>query len=334
MGTACKILISSRVEPLIKNSIAQKCEISLDGKNTDSLGIYIKARVTELQKQKRFHNINRSLWKTIEEKLNSKAKGMFLWVRLVINMLQAQVSEADLEVAIDKLPDGLEEAYGRIIDRLRKLSPTEKDRAFRILFWVCIACRSVSIHEVADGIILKPGRFILDRKTRIHDVNQDILEFCAPLLERSRRGALEVVHFSAQEYLLDKQTGPFVDIEQAHFNAAFACVVNLNSTLSIVPRHNKGDSDEHFEMMIVQGTYCAFKFCSRLSALSPTMVPFWSASLSKSLSITCIGTRCFRCSCCFRLQQNCRPHPGAWADKAHFYYWMYTLFQSRKSGSL
>ena len=163
-------------------------------------------------------------------------------------------SEADLEAALDKLPNGLEEAYGRIIARLRDLSSTEKDRAFRILFWVCTAKRAVSIHEVADGIALKPGQLILSRKTRSQNVNRDILEICAPLLERSKGGALDVVHFSAQQYLLDKQTGPFVDIEQAHFNTAFACVINLNSTVGIVPRYNHREPDEHFETMLVRGT--------------------------------------------------------------------------------
>ena len=216
---------------------------------------------------------------------------MFLWVRLVISMLQVQISEEDLEIAIDQLPDGLAEAYGRIIDRLRNLSPTEKDRAFRILFWVCTAYRSVSIHEVADGITLKPGRVVLNRKTRIQDFNGDILEICAPLLERSKGGALDVVHFSAKEYLLDKQTGPFVDIEQAHFNAAFACVVNLNSAISIAPRHNQGDPDEHFETMLVQGTYyCVIRLVLPFSALSPTMMHFLSASQPESFSITCMGT--------------------------------------------
>ena len=64
-----------------------------------------------------------------------------------------------------------------------------------------------------------------------------------------------MIHFSAKEYLLDAQTGPFVDVPQAHFNAAFACVVNLTSTLSIVPRYDDGHPDAFFETMIVQGAY-------------------------------------------------------------------------------
>ena len=64
-----------------------------------------------------------------------------------------------------------------------------------------------------------------------------------------------MVHFSAREYLLDPQSGPFVDAVQAHFNTAFSCIVNLTSTLDIVPRYNAGKSDSHFETMLVQGAF-------------------------------------------------------------------------------
>lgn len=253
VGISCKILVSSRHEPLIKKSIPQKCHIALDGKTTESLNIYIRSRVSGLKSS--FPDTGGLLWDTIEQKLMEKAKGMFLWVRLVITTLEQQICETDLEAAIEELPDGLDEAYGRILSRIRSLAPREKDRAFRILFWVCTAYRPISIHEVADGIALKPGQTVLSKKTRSANVNQHILDFCAPLLERLSRGILDVVHFSAKEYILDLQSGPFVDIAQAHFNAAFACIVNLNATLGIVPRYNHGDSDEYFETMIVSGAY-------------------------------------------------------------------------------
>ena len=306
-GTACKILISSRVESLIKDSIVPKCHISLNGRTTKSLNLYIKARVSELQD--RFPKFRGSLWDDIEQNLKCKAGDMFLWVRLVISMLKVQISEADLEAAVDRLPNGLEEAYGRIIARLRNLGSTEKDRAFRILFWVCTAERAVSIYEVADGISLKPGQSVLSRKTRSQDVNRDILEICAPLLERSSAGTLELVHFSAKEYLLDKQTGPFVDIEQANFNTAFACVVNLNSTVGIVPRYNQGDPDEHFERMLVRGTWYTTKLVSCFPALFPIIIHYCRPfklyhCLSRALA------RDGSTSCHIRIQPNYKSHHG------------------------
>lgn len=249
----CKVLIASRFEPLIQKSMLKSIHIPLGSKTEAGLKLYIQGEVSKLKLH--FSNIASSLWADIEKKLQRKANGMFLWVRLVTVMLEQQMSEADLEEAIDTLPDGLNEAYGRILSRIRGLNSTEKDRAFRILFWVCTAYRSVTIHEVADGITLKPGQTRLTKRTRPQNVDRNILDICAPFLERSSRGILDMVHFSAREYLLDPQSGPFVDGVQAHFNTAFSCIVNLSSTLDIVPRYNSGNPESHFETMLVQGAF-------------------------------------------------------------------------------
>lgn len=241
--------------------MAKPSHMSLEGRTTESLKLYIQAKITELQDL--FPDISSSLWSDIERKLQAKARGMFLWVRLVTTMLQQQMSEADLEGAVNRLPDGLDEAYGRIVSRIRNLNPTEKDRAFRILFWVCTAYRPVTIDEVADGIALKPGQTALNKKTRSQNVDRHILDVCAPFLERSSRGVLDMVHFSAQEYLLDAQTGPFVNLAQAHFNAAFSCIVNLTSAIGVVPRYNNGNPDTCFETMLVQGSFGLQQYAHR-----------------------------------------------------------------------
>ena len=249
----CRILIASRNEPSIRKSMLHSIHIPLESKTEAGLKLYIQGEVSKLKVH--FPNIRSSLWTDVEEMLQRKADGMFLWVRLVTVMLKQQMSEAELEEAVETLPDGLDEAYGRILSRIRCLNSIEKDRALRILFWVCTAYRSVTIHEVADGISLKPGQTSLTRKTRPQNVDRDILDICAPFLERSNQGILDMVHFSAKEYLLDPQSGPFVDAAQAHFNTAFSCIVNLTSTLDIVPRYNGGNPESHFEVMLVQGAF-------------------------------------------------------------------------------
>ena len=249
----CKLLIASRFEPSIRKSMLQSMHLPLGRKTEAGLKLYIQGEVSKLKVH--FPNIDSSLSADIEERLYRKANGMFIWVRLVTVMLRQQMSEADLEEAIYKLPDGLDEAYGRILSRIHGLNPTEKDRAFRILFWVCTAYRSVTIHEVADGITLKPGQTSLNKKTRPQNLDRNILDICAPFLERSNRGILDMVHFSAREYLLDPQSGPFIDAGQAHFNIAFSCIINLTSTLNIVPRYNGGNSESHFQAMLVQGAF-------------------------------------------------------------------------------
>ena len=250
----CKVLISSRDEPQIQKSLAAKTHLNLGEKTVEGLSLYIKDRIKGLQAS--FPDIDSAVWDLAEQRLHSKAKGMFLWVRLVTDMLSYQTSEFELKNAIDQLPEGLDKAYGVIQSRIDSLRPAQiRQRAFSILYWVCVARRPISLYEVADGIVLHPGQTILNRKTRSNNPQRDIIELCAPLLETLKNGVLDLVHFSAREYFVHEQSGPFIDVAKAHLNIALSCVTNLTSCLDLVPRKTQGMSEGDLETRVVQGYY-------------------------------------------------------------------------------
>ena len=253
-GQSCKLLVSSREEPKIKRSLAAKRHLELGEKTLGGLNLYIKKSVKEIQEK--FPGMDAKLVNRVEHRLHSKAKGMFLWIRLVTSMLIDQASEWELEHAIDELPDGLEEAYGIIKLRIHSLRPAQlRQRAFNILYWVCVARRPVSLHEVVDGIALCPGQKTLNKSTRSSSPSRDVLELCAPLLEIQKSGVLELVHFSAKEYFVHEKSGHFVDLAKAHFNIALSCVINLTSCLDLVQTPKNGLSGEDIESRVVQGYY-------------------------------------------------------------------------------
>lgn len=254
IGDNCRLLISSRNEPLIEKSMLRKTQFRLDGKTAEGLSLYIRHKVEILSAY--FPDFDDSLLARVKERLERKAKGMFLWVRLVSSMLEKQMTEEEFTEAIEKLPDGLEEAYGRILSRFRGLSSDLQHRIFRILSWICVTHRPIGIHELVDGISLRPGQTVLCKKTRSQNFNRDIMEICAPLLEISNSGSLDLVHFSAKEYLLHVQSGPFINTTKAHFNIAFPCITNLTSALSILSRFKKEEATEaDFENLVVQGCF-------------------------------------------------------------------------------
>lgn len=250
----CKLLVSSRDEPQIQKSLAAKSHLKLGEKTMDGLSLYIKVRIEGLQAH--FPDIDSALMDLVEQRLHSKAKGMFLWVRLVTDTLIDQISELGIEHAIDQLPEGLNEAYGLIQSRIDSLRPAQRrQRAFNILYWVCAARRPISLHEVADGIVLHPGQTALNRRTRVNEPIRDIVELCAPLLERLKNGVLDLVHFSAKEFFVHEQSGPFVDVAKANLNIALSCVINLTSCLDFVPRSTDSMTEEDLESYTVQGCY-------------------------------------------------------------------------------
>lgn len=253
----CKLLVSSRDEPQIQKSLAAKTHLKLGDKTVEDLSLYIKDRIKGLQDV--FPGINSALVSLAEQRLHSRAKGMFLWVRLVTDMLIYQTSELEIKDAIDQLPEGLNEAYGLIQARIESLRPLHlRQRAFNILYWICVARRPILLHEVADGIALHPGQKILNKRTRSNNISRDIVELCAPLLEKLNNGVLDLVHFSAKEYFVHEQSGPngpFIDVAKAHLNIALSCVINLTTCLDFVPRNANGISDTDLESRVVQGSY-------------------------------------------------------------------------------
>ena len=252
-GSHCKILISSRLEPRIDKALPHKLHIPLDTKTSAALHIYVQKNVEDLRDC--HPDFTRSLLDRAENRMQEKANGMFLWVHLVTEMLKKQISEAKFESAIERLPEGLKDAYGLILSRFDDLAQDLKVRVSRILYWVCMTCRSINIQEVADGIAIEPGQRLLNKQTRSRNLKRDILDVCAPILELSERGNLNVVHFSAKEYLLDEQTGPFIDMVQAHFDIAFSCIVNLTSCLVLVPRYSGDMAETSLETLVVQGSF-------------------------------------------------------------------------------
>ncbi len=250
----CKLLVSSRDEPQIQKSLAANTHLKLGEKTVEGLSLYIKDRIKSLQVH--FPGIDPALVNLAEQRLRSKAGGMFLWVRLVTDMLIYQTSELEIEHAIDQLPEGLDKAYGAIQSRIASLRPIQlRQRAFNILYWVCAARRPVSLHEVADGIVLHPGQIALNKRTRINNTSRDIIEILAPLLERLNNGVLALVHFSAKEYFVHQHSGPFIDVAKAHLNIALSCVINLTSCLDLVPQNTNGMSEMDLESRVVQGCY-------------------------------------------------------------------------------
>ena len=249
----CKLLVSSRDEPLIRKELIRAEHLIIDGQSAEGLNRYIASKTESLQYD--FPSFANTTWEQVTIILQSKAKGMFLWVRLVMNGLQECSSEAEFKSRMDDLPDGLDEAYGRIITRLHGLNKAAKEKALKVLHWVCVARRSVTIDEIADALPLRCGQTELSKETRISNKQKDIVDICAPLLEKTKNGLVEAVHFSAKEYLLHSQSGHFVDIAQAHFDIAFSCVVNLTSALKLVPKHNKSMTDTELERLVCMGNF-------------------------------------------------------------------------------
>ncbi|KAH8650674.1 hypothetical protein BGZ60DRAFT_462571, partial [Tricladium varicosporioides] len=225
-GESCKFLISSRDNGFIARKLSKVPTISLneERKNTEvDIALFVKHRIIDLSEK-----FGPEVISPIEEILVKKAEGTFLRVQLVITMLEDQYSVQELEDAAEKLPEGLDAAYGRILQRIAtKLSIQSRDKATRILEWIACSCRPLKLYELQDGVAIHVGNTVIRERTKL---SQDLTIII--------------------RYILDHSSGPFLDFTQAHHNIAFSCISYLSESFILI---NPSVSEDEVKTRVVKG---------------------------------------------------------------------------------
>jgi hypothetical protein len=99
---------------------------------------------------------NQRILLEIKDKLLSGSKGMFLWVKLFINVLREERETArDMQDAMLELPQSLGEVYHRSLDRVMRQAPRIKNRALKAIMWITNAKRSLSWIELRQILVIR-----------------------------------------------------------------------------------------------------------------------------------------------------------------------------------
>ncbi|EXJ71755.1 uncharacterized protein A1O5_05565 [Cladophialophora psammophila CBS 110553] len=228
-GGKCKITISSRDVPAIASKMKNRPLISLRDEHSgveEDIQNFLSEALQELSA--RFEGKERDM-KDILDLVTLKADGMFLWVRLILEELYRCYSLAELRKTAEELPKGIEEAYGRFLQRVTKeMDHKEYVKVIRILEWLACSCRLMKMREVQDGIVFHADNMVLDDETKLSPA---VMNLCKPLIEEGPNKTVDFVHYSAKEFILDKVSGPLLQESQAHYNIAFSCITYLNTAI-------------------------------------------------------------------------------------------------------
>lgn len=144
------------------------------------------------------------LEENVAQRLDEGAYGMFLWVRSMIEQLSQQTTHEDVEEALQDLPDGLNETYGRILLRIQDEKKSRRATAEKILQWVVCAIRPLTVTELAIGLAITPGEKVFNPKRHVINPSKTMLDLCAPLVELDETTqCLKIVHASVRDFLLN-----------------------------------------------------------------------------------------------------------------------------------
>ncbi|KAI2471029.1 hypothetical protein F4781DRAFT_388511 [Annulohypoxylon bovei var. microspora] len=258
-----KLLISSREERGIILRLENRAiPLRVDHKNSEDINSYVQLKCESILLRMRSYGAGERTCLEVKQRLGTiveSAAGMFIYARLVVLMVEDQGSLHDIEAQIESLPDGLDEVYGRLLTRIKtKLTRPLRVTVRNIMQWVACAQRSLREEEMLQILAIEPGQqdFTKGRKQF-----QDICKACGPIIEIDD-GKIQFVHFSAKEYLLHEQSDKFLDLSEAHTEAAITCTTYLSfSSLNLLFSSSSNEMAD-IQERIKDGDYVMFGYAS------------------------------------------------------------------------
>ncbi|KAJ2979195.1 hypothetical protein NQ176_g3397 [Zarea fungicola] len=227
------ILITSRAEEDIQSSFeawaGAKEIVSLQsGLVADDIGAFVYTKVQQMARW-RAHPDTQNLIMTT---LNERANGMFRWIACQLDILEDCLDPIDIRIALDTLPQTLDETYNRIWQRIHT---EHKSRTIRLLQLLTYSPRPLRIEEAVDAIAIEaastPSFNPRNRMPNPREITRYCSSFVALTTYFDTENGEEVVqiqlaHFSVQEYFQSDRLPPDL-AAQLGKTAAAASLVEL-----------------------------------------------------------------------------------------------------------
>jgi hypothetical protein len=166
----------------------------------------------------------------LAKKILSKSGGCFLWVRLVLQVLEHIYDETTIETVLEEIPEEMTEFYDRTVELMSK-NLREKDIAKAILRWSVVCTRPLKTAEFEQALNLDIG-------ANVRSIEKSIKGLCGQLVFVDKSKSVQMVHQTARDYLFRNQHSEFwIDLGAEHERAAIACLKFLCSDEMKPPRN-------------------------------------------------------------------------------------------------
>ncbi|KAF1997941.1 ankyrin, partial [Amniculicola lignicola CBS 123094] len=196
-----KIFITSRTPAGIRKGFSKlrTSVVTLDIKPE-----YYKADIDQFIDQ-RFDDFEIDYNEEVKRKIRDRLRdcdGMFLWVKLMFDHLQAQTCASEVLGCLEELPEGLSQTYDRTLESVNSLPQNRRLLAFKVFFWVLIMRRPITVAEVRVLLAVQPKYDAFDENRLIQNADAAILSACGGMLHyRGASQKLFFAHFTVTEYL-------------------------------------------------------------------------------------------------------------------------------------
>ncbi|KAK4183033.1 hypothetical protein QBC35DRAFT_526351 [Podospora australis] len=229
-----RLLISGQRDGHVDQVLSGFPSINLDTMEHHKHDIQLYTYRWAAEIRKRF-NLDHTKEREIAEKVGIRAKGMFLYAKVVLHHLRDQESLADLkqELSQDNFPENLEAAYERVVVRiLNQPNKYRQKTATTILGWLICSPRPLRWREIQSIFCINTETAACDiERKRVDNVKIPCgslveLRSCEDFGHMAAESMIDLVHSRARRYLIQK--GRFSLLGE-HTKAAVFCTQYLAS---------------------------------------------------------------------------------------------------------
>ena len=146
------------------------------------------------------------------------------WVRLAVDKLNLCHTQADVELALEELPVGMEALYNSMASSIaHNPSVTDRALALTILQGVTCSLRVLTVSELSQALH--------EDTSKLLDFQQSIVDLCGGFVVVDNGGNVAMIHQTAREYLLSGNDHP-VQInrgvaQQQMFLSCMRCLMTI-----------------------------------------------------------------------------------------------------------
>ncbi|UKZ56611.1 hypothetical protein TrVGV298_010450, partial [Trichoderma virens] len=192
---ACKrthLLISSRAEHDISSILSPKSStIRVDAHNAASIQIFIDDWAQKWFSDHDFLPEDKSEIGNLLAPLSLKAKGMFLYAKIMLNSIEELDNLDEIRNELGVLPESLDEAYERVFDKINRKSQIIKKKCRLILGWISCSPTPLALSELEQALVVT----ISDTSRVSSPLN--VVRLCGPIIEIVG-GNIQFVHFTVK----------------------------------------------------------------------------------------------------------------------------------------
>lgn len=155
---------------------------------------------------------------SVVQRIVRGAQNNFLWVRLTVDKLNLCHTQADVELALQQLPVGMEALYDRMASSIAQ-NPSAIDRALASTILQSVTCslRVLTVAELSQALHEDTSEML--------DFQRSIVDLCGGFVVIDNGGNVAMIHQTAREYLLSGNDRPFrIDTDAAHEQIFLSCM--------------------------------------------------------------------------------------------------------------